>query len=398
MFLILHRKYQAKELGVSETKKRESVWLVRHYEKAVLPVAVLLLAGSLVAGVLLTGTLQERVRAEAWNRLPTELKQAQLKDQAQVMIVLRDLEAAAGVPENGRFLLSSELRVAAAGSAYPIPIRAEKCPFTDTLQPPLLADDELDSDGDGMPDVWEEKHGFNPFDASDAAQDADGDGFTNLEEYIAGTDPRDPNCFPPMVVKLRMERLINTPFKFLFKSVSEFTAGVKTFALNLREGGKTYFVELGQEVMDRDPMTGEETSTGVVIKDYEHFQSDDPAVPVREILTLRQGGRDIPLERGKVVQDFEVRAEMINTLDQSRLSVRIGDSLELKDERYLVMGITAEGVTLKSETSGDEFVIPRMARAERRRTDFPEAETESTDGGENVDGKMKELRDLMGGF
>jgi hypothetical protein len=51
----------------------------------------------------------------------------------------------------------------------------------------------LDSDGDGMPDVWEVAHGFNPHDPSDAAQDADGDGLTNLQEYLIGTDPHDPN-------------------------------------------------------------------------------------------------------------------------------------------------------------------------------------------------------------
>ncbi len=48
----------------------------------------------------------------------------------------------------------------------------------------------LDSDGDGMPDEWERRHGLNPNDPGDAAQDTDGDGYTNLEEYLNGTDPR----------------------------------------------------------------------------------------------------------------------------------------------------------------------------------------------------------------
>src|SRR6266404_2070393 len=49
-----------------------------------------------------------------------------------------------------------------------------------------------DTDGDGMPDVWELAHGLNPNDPTDANRDDGGDGFTNLQEYLAGTDPADP--------------------------------------------------------------------------------------------------------------------------------------------------------------------------------------------------------------
>jgi hypothetical protein len=46
-----------------------------------------------------------------------------------------------------------------------------------------------DSDGDGIPDWWELKHGLNPNDPSDAAKDCNGDGYTNIEKYINGLDP-----------------------------------------------------------------------------------------------------------------------------------------------------------------------------------------------------------------
>lgn len=57
------------------------------------------------------------------------------------------------------------------------------------------ADEFFDSDGDGMPDGWEVSHGLNPL-VKDADGDADSDGFTNLEEYLAGTDPKDPRSKP----------------------------------------------------------------------------------------------------------------------------------------------------------------------------------------------------------
>jgi hypothetical protein len=49
-----------------------------------------------------------------------------------------------------------------------------------------------DSDGDGLPDVWEVQNGFDPQNPADAALDSDNDGLTNLQEFLAGTNPRDP--------------------------------------------------------------------------------------------------------------------------------------------------------------------------------------------------------------
>jgi len=50
--------------------------------------------------------------------------------------------------------------------------------------------DGVDSDGDGMPDAWENTYGLNP-EVDDANDDKDGDGLTNIQELQAGTNPND---------------------------------------------------------------------------------------------------------------------------------------------------------------------------------------------------------------
>jgi len=57
----------------------------------------------------------------------------------------------------------------------------------------------VDSDGDGIPDVWMLQYFGHPTgqvaDKSRASDDADGDGVSNLNEYLAGTNPTNAASF-----------------------------------------------------------------------------------------------------------------------------------------------------------------------------------------------------------
>ncbi|MCF7732294.1 MAG: hypothetical protein K9N23_11425, partial [Akkermansiaceae bacterium] len=61
----------------------------------------------------------------------------------------------------------------------------------------IVTGDSTDSDGDGLPDWWEEQHGLDPG-LADANSDFDNDGWSNLEEFRRGSNPAVSNLEPTL--------------------------------------------------------------------------------------------------------------------------------------------------------------------------------------------------------
>ena len=65
----------------------------------------------------------------------------------------------------------------------------------DNLEEFIAGTDPLDPDTDdgGAWDGWEVENGLDPKDGRDELFDTDNDGWSNIREFMEGTDPRDPN-------------------------------------------------------------------------------------------------------------------------------------------------------------------------------------------------------------
>lgn len=262
--------------------------------------------------------------------------------------ITQQLETPFQVPPAQRRMLVGDLRVSSIPDGLPIPFDALVCPFTGKEQPKIVSITERDTDGDGMPDVWEEKHGFNPLDPTDAGQDADADGFTNLEEFQGSSDPMLVSETPPPPAKLRLVQSRTIPFKLRFLSISKLSDSDIRYQLNLRSLEKTYFARMNEEV------------EGYTVSAYEPNGPDGP------VLTLTQGDKKIQLIQNKVVDEMAKVAQLAFLVDGRTFTVNKNSEITLLDRTYKVIDISDIRVVIRDEEADREFEVGLISESERQ--------------------------------
>lgn len=323
-------------------------WIRRNLEKVLL-VAVLLVL--LVSAAILAVRIEEahrRIVESGWSE-EVEGRKVNPVDLGGLQAAHRLVLDPARVTPPELALFSSELRVSCWSCSKPIEYHAMECPFCGADQPDARAIEEQDSDGDGIPDEWEIAHGLDPFNPDDAHIDFDGDGFTALEEYQWGTDPRDPESHPPLWVRLRFDRVVTEPFRFLFQSRQEIREGEFVYQLNDRERNQTHFLPVGATV------------DGFEIEEY---------VGAEDALVIRRGDRRIRLSRGREVQDDQITVRFAFLIDRTWPEARPGQAFEIRGEEYRVLEVQPESVMIL-DPEGERRQIKLLTAEERRLMEGP---------------------------
>lgn len=124
----------------------------------------------------------------------------------------------------------------------------------------------MDFDRDGMDDDWELAHGFDPARREDAVEDADGEGHSNLQEFLAGTDPRD----PLNVLRIETPRKVGNSVQIRFPTVL----------------GKYYRVERSSapNAASWDVVAGNVAGDGHVAEILDPINSESPSSIYRVVL------------------------------------------------------------------------------------------------------------------
>jgi hypothetical protein len=99
-----------------------------------------------------------------------------------------------------------------------------------------------DSDGDGMPDIWERRFGLMPDRRDDGQGDADEDGMNNAAEFRAGTHPRD------SASRFQLRAEVENGVRLEWASVSN-----RMYTVLRAEGSLFSFEPIAQDIAPRPP-------------------------------------------------------------------------------------------------------------------------------------------------
>lgn len=217
--------------------------------------------------------------------------------------------------------------------------------------------DPLESDKDLHPPIknaWLLKNNLDYSDSSIKEQDPDNDGFTNLEEFVAGSDPSNPNSHPPFYTKLRLLKFDPKPFRLKFSGDS----GDNTYTINTLDiKSRTQFLKIGEMIKGAPykVLAFEKKSTT-----RNEMETDVSELTIENTDT----GQKIVLVFNKEANDPTSFGEFVFLYDNTRFRLKKNEEFSLKPEeskKFKLIDISAQEAQIQDLSTGEKF---RIGKAE----------------------------------
>jgi len=214
-------------------------------------------------------------------------------------------------------------------------------------------------DPDGITVAWKRKYGFALDDPTVASQDTDHDGFTNKEEFLAGTDPRDANSRPPVVLKLRVTAYNYVAFKMEFKGANPQPDGSYKYQVNLiSPNRRTLIVVKDQEV--EGYRVGNYTESIVERYNDRSKMTEKVDESTLDMINIKLN-EVVKLVLNKKTESDESQiafATQIQGKEPEPAQIKRGNSFTLDAVSYQVLKAAQDSAVIKDVGSGKMFKIP----------------------------------------
>ena len=331
--------------------------LIRHYEKIIVAVAFI---GLLVSLILLSQRILTKQQEEDnyRNNIRTLVKKFPDSTPMDEMPLTRaqwQLQNAfqMGSSVQRRFLIPEE-RMWCLNCRQPIPFSVDKCPLCGKEQPDII-EDEWDTNGNGIPDVWEDKYGLDPNDPL-CAEQVWQNGWTYMDMWNAKLDPSDrsPENHPPLIGYLYVESIEAIPFTMVLRGTMKTGDGRVKYQINSTVNNQTMYAYLGEEIG--------KTGWKIVDAKAEKIMKERPGLPAREeevhTLTLQKGDDTVVIVQDEPppFSDYIVKMTCSKGFDDT-ITVRKGGEFELDDIKYILNDVDKTQGTVLIMRTADETGI-----------------------------------------
>ena len=267
------------------------------------------------------------------------------------------------------------------GSPYLLHLTTVKNPYTGKLDlqgsesvPPTEVSDSqgsgTDIDGDGIPDLIEDKYGLNKRNSGDALLDKDYDGFNNLDEFLYKTEINNPTSRPRLARGLRFLRKIRIPLQVKLKKINTNNDPENKESWDImvnyksRNKWKSDFLKVGDVIPEH----------GYRILDAEYDLVFQEKIPTDKshIMIQKEGEDPIRLKRNQQAFSGEALYELLYLVKSKpqKITVKWGreftlDDLQGQREVYKLADVDDE-IIAELVDNGDQFKVDRYSTTDKK--------------------------------